>query len=791
MFFHILKKDLLKKKTMNIILMIFIMLSSMFLASSISNLKIVFTAVDHFIEAAKTPDFFILSTSDVDGDKISDFLFENSNVSDFYIQHMYSLANDQIKITKCQNDSTRTSYERSSSLGLSKIPTDSLKVYNDHYEPLILRNGEIAIPRLEAERNNLSLGDTLEITVGDIKKEFTVSYIIKDAVFGSSMMGFKRFFISDEDYSFFANDDLTMINVYSINCSDSTAFQSSYRSEQFNVISMVDRNSINYCYIMDMLVSTILILVSICLILIAFLILRFTISFTIQEDYRQIGIMKAIGLSDFGIRKLYLIKYLVIAVIGSVVGLILSFPFGSLILTQTGTSIEIESATSNIWINLGSSLLIILIVLAFCYQSTRKINKFSAIESIRSGSNGERYHSKNKILLHSKSKMSPSLYIALNDILSGFRKYIALTIIFIIGTLMILLPLSATNTMRSNEMFRSFSLVTSDACMDNDNSEVYVISKDNTQLLADMDSIKNDIEEKGYTSEVWAEIDYYVPVYTNNPDEKYSYFTFQSIGDAPDSYDLLEGEMPLLPNEIMITDKSAKEMQVGIGDHLHFCFSDSEEDFLITGIFQSLMNMGKGYRVSDSANLESDFLAGFMGIQVEINELSEAEAVQLLKDMYPEYKIRTNIEYTERFIGNITEQMDMLQLFIVLIVLIINCLITALMIKTMFTRDRTEIALLKSLGISNISIRKWQAGRILLILSFSVILGVIFSKILIPITIRPIFGIMGAAQMKIVVNPLENYVLYPLLLLFSTALISFLCTGEIREVQLQEINNQE
>ena len=55
--------------------------------------------------------------------------------------------------------------------------------------------------------------------------------------------------------------------------------------------------------------------VSICLILIAFMVLRFTIVFTLQEDYREIGIMKAIGLKDAGIKSVYLIKYLAIAVL--------------------------------------------------------------------------------------------------------------------------------------------------------------------------------------------------------------------------------------------------------------------------------------------------------------------------------------------------------------------------------------------------------------------------------------------------------------------------------------------
>ena len=77
-------------------------------------------------------------------------------------------------------------------------------------------------------------------------------------------------------------------------------------------------------YVMDMVMAGVLLFVSVCLILIAFLILRFTIVFTINEEYHDIGVMKAIGIKSRKIRSLYVIKYLAIALVGALVGAILS-----------------------------------------------------------------------------------------------------------------------------------------------------------------------------------------------------------------------------------------------------------------------------------------------------------------------------------------------------------------------------------------------------------------------------------------------------------------------------------
>lgn len=74
------------------------------------------------------------------------------------------------------------------------------------------------------------------------------------------------------------------------------------------------------CYVMDMIVAFTMLILSICLIIVSFVVLKFSITFTISEEFREIGVMKSIGISNFKIRSLYLTKYLVLAVVGAVVG---------------------------------------------------------------------------------------------------------------------------------------------------------------------------------------------------------------------------------------------------------------------------------------------------------------------------------------------------------------------------------------------------------------------------------------------------------------------------------------
>ena len=59
MYLSILKKDLKRKRTMNVILLVFIMLAAMFVSSSVNNIISVTSALDNYFEMADAPDYFI------------------------------------------------------------------------------------------------------------------------------------------------------------------------------------------------------------------------------------------------------------------------------------------------------------------------------------------------------------------------------------------------------------------------------------------------------------------------------------------------------------------------------------------------------------------------------------------------------------------------------------------------------------------------------------------------------------------------------------------------------------
>ena len=178
------------------------------------------------------------------------------------------------------------------------------------------------------------------------------------------------------------------------------------------------------------------------------------------HKFREIGVMKAIGIKNTKIRCLYLVKYLAMAVAGSTVGFFLSIPFSDTLLKNVSKTIVIQGENTFL-INLICSIVVVLIILLFCYACTGKVKKLSPIDTIRNGQTGERYNAKSVISL-SKTRGKPSFFMALNDILSAPKRFLSIIFTYILCMTIVLVLVTTANTLRSGELVNIFGLHESD-----------------------------------------------------------------------------------------------------------------------------------------------------------------------------------------------------------------------------------------------------------------------------------------------------------------------------------------
>jgi len=793
-FLKILKKDLKRKKAMNIILFLFMIIASMLIASSVNMLYTTTTALDNFKKVSNTVDNMILTYYDEENDKkMEEWATSSDKVKSISYDEMISVTADDITLPmQCKELS-----DNQNMFTLAKIPEKYNLVFNQNDEAFKLKAGEVAIPLLMKEKTGIKLGDKIKFKVYDCEKEFTVKHYVKEVTFGSELLGIKRIIISDIDYKdLYKTENKTTIKLWSIIKNQDATYEDvekDYSKTSINSIYAFNSSLVTFSYFMDLMTAAIMIVLSIFLILISFLILRFTIIFTIKEDYKEIGIMKAIGLKNKGIKSIYMAKYFALALVGGGIGFIASIPFASYLMDSISTHIMMKATRLNYVLSVISVVFIIFITVGFCYMCTRKINKLSAIDAIRQGSTGERFSVSRKLKLHKMQHISTPIYLALSDLIGGFKKFIILMITFILGTAIIIIPINLINTMSSSEVITLFGLPkTTDFFIGASSFLEKYMSSSIGDLAKDLSKIEQKAKDEGVNIKIYPEINFYSKIYADNPDEGKNIRSLQSFDFSTDNYAYLSGTAPKLENEIAISTKVAEYFEIGLGDTINCSIQDNTDQFIVTATYQSMNNTGYSVRLSEMHEFN---LKDSSGIQVfgEINDkdIDKEEVIKTLIDQFPELDIKSTSEYIGQNFGSSTEQLGMLKNIILVIVLGINFLITCLLVRMLITKEISEIAVLKSTGFKDKDIRKWQTARIAIILIISVMLGTLIANLTGDRLATIVFNMMGITQMKLLIEPLQVFVIYPIIILVVTMLAVLVSLGQVRKTNIWEINNQE
>lgn len=455
MLFRILKKDLKRKKVMNAILLCFILLATMFVASGISNVVSVMNGTDSYLDKAGIGDYVVISMGADSKATIDEILHEMESIRDYRIEPVVFGEKSNLK------DMHGEKLEAKNSVIYQSIEDSRLKFFDKENKQITqIKPGHAYATGDFMEKNHLQPGDKIRITHNSISFMVTLDGMAKDALLGSSMMGNSRFLFHREEIEKLLSDE-TIYNGYQGQISYIDLKDEAGVSEIASAISQAPgimfsgaRSLIKMCYVMDMIVAFTMLILSICLIIVSFVVLKFSITFTISEEFREIGVMKAIGISNFKIRSLYLTKYLMLAVIGAFVGFFMSIPFSDLLLRSVSSNMVLE-ADNHFLLSVLGAILVVIVILLYAFRCTKLVKKSSPIDAIRSGQTGERYKKKSSFRLV-KSHGSTGFFMAVNDVFSAPKRYMTIITTFFLCTLFVLVFVNVSSTMRSDTFITTF-----------------------------------------------------------------------------------------------------------------------------------------------------------------------------------------------------------------------------------------------------------------------------------------------------------------------------------------------
>ena len=773
MYLNILKRDLKRKKTMNVILLIFVMLSAMFMASSVNNIIAVTTGLDYFFEKANMSDFFVIEMAAEDTG-LQKAVEELDSVSGcrkepLLLGSRYDITFDGAGETAAGNSPLYCS-----------VDDAQLNYFNQNNEVIKeVEKGTVYITSSFASSNNIEIGDKLTITVGESKVELEYMGKAKDALLGSNFLGNSRFIMSDEDFQHLNKDEAAKSlagHIYYIDTTDISEVKAAigeFKGVTLNESVATMKNT----YLLDMIVAALLLVVGVFLIIVSFVVLKHTIGFTIAEEFREIGVMKAIGMKNSSIRTLYLIKYFAITVVGSALGFILSIPFSDMMLKSVSESMYFESE-NNLFVGLLCSLLVVGLTAVFCWSSTSKIKKLTPVDAVRNGQTGERFRKKS--LMHlSKSKLSSGAFLAANDIVSAPKKYSVITAVFAILIMLVMVLANTTNTLKSENTLTLIGCIASDA---------YILSEPKSMEEVEEILVENDMpgtvrEEKVYS--LGAIIG----------DEKTTLsFQYSADTNAAD-YVYGEGVAPENKNEIALSFLTAKEFNVGIGDEITLVVDGEEKICMVTALHQTMNMMGKVNRLHQDFDVSSFESTSSLGYQIDFDEeLTKEELndrIEKLKDIFGEEDVKNSDEMARDTLGA-AETMEAIKNLTLVIVLLIVTLVAVLMERSFISSEKSEIALMKAIGFLNKSIIWHHTLRFGIV---ALVASLIAAALCLPVThlaIDPIFRMMGAiAGVSYEIVPFEIFVLYPVIIVAVTIVSAFFTSIYTNTIKSSDASNIE
>lgn len=768
MYRRIILNDIIKNKAITLIIMLFITAATMLTSLAVILVINLSGAIDTLMIQAKTPHFMQMHSGEIDHLRLTDFAEKNPNVSDFQVLEFLNLDGTQIIIN---GNSLIDSVQDNGLCYQSESFDLLLDLDSNAIEP---SNGEIYLPIFYLKDGTAKLYDKITIC----GKEFTVAGFLRDSQMNSLLATSKRFLISEDEYNSLREfGSVEYLIEFRLNdLSHLTSFEADYIAAGLEangpVITYPLFKTMNG--LSDGLMIGVILLISVLVVIIGLMCIRFTLLAKIEEDYREIGVMKAIGLRISDIKKIYLAQYTAIALIGCILGYALSFLFKDILLENIRLYMG-ESANAYLGGLLGiiGVVIIFLIIIAYINNILKRFKKISPAQALHFGISNEQSSGGKYFKLSKNNMLDPNMFLGLKDVLTRKKLYITMLIVLVLSTFIMILPQNMYNTISHEGFFKYMGIGDCDIIINiqqTDNipqkAEVIRYSMENDQGISQYAILTT----KGFTMKIPNESDKFIKI---------------DLGDHsifPVNYS--KGKAPERKNEIALSTINADDLEKDIGDTISIVVDGEVKELKICGLYSDITNGGKTAKATFTDKSE-DIL--YCAIAVEVLDKSTiTDAVSKYANKYDFAKVLSVDKYIDQMFGQTKTAIGTASIVAVIVAIVIIVLVTLLFMRLLLAKDKYSIAVTKAFGFTSLDIKIQYIWRSVFVLTIGIVFGVILSNTLGELLARMVISTFGASTFEITVNPLLSYFVYPLIMISAVLIATILGTLDASKIKISQ-----
>ncbi len=803
MFFRILKNDLRHKKGLNIVLFFFMISAAALVFASAVMIYSRITGNDYTREICHISDLTVFFPHHTDNkneqaEQFTAMLDNDQDVLRYSTDEVIKISQKLITFPEHDNINPDLSFRN---MYLTKIPYTNDLLFDTNDQPVWIENGKIGVP-IDLNKT-LSIGDQVHITTysGNVY-EFTVQCFLKQGVAIDNFGG--RFVFSDADFELLAENFPVMLDKLGISFNLDYDGVVDITKEYIDYIidnkvkctvsgSAADEYSANT--IIPLVISFALILISVFMILIIFMTIRFTMLSALKEDEKEIGIMSAIGIDSFSFKWLLTAKYIALAVSGGLIGIVIGFPISKIMLITFNTNNIFPSFINQILIGSLSVLGIVLLIILFSLRIMRRIDKISVIDAIHGENRGERFNKSTFISLEKCKRIPVPLFLAANDVVSRLKRYIFMIISYALGIFIILTVFNLKNTVISEEFEHYFNYVHMDFDYDVTSKHYNELQRRASAKNVSLAELLNtEMRENNIPAEI-------IFMKTSDAyclhDDRKIYFEVGYDSDYINQFRIREGgTMAKLPNEAVMSYYTASKLGIQVGDYVEFYMTEYNDDkvsskyvprkLLITG-FYDLMESGTPYILLPEEHKELYYYSSKV-ISNQIHSEDKEQVISQMKDLFGEDFIISGDEVIKEFTQPFDTIFDLMEKVLGTAAVIVSVLITYLYLNIFLTEETNETALLKSLGFSDFTLKIRQLLRLLILAVLSVIIGIILFRTVGTYGVKMIFESLELSGFTYLHEIPVTYFFIPLLFLSAIMATAVVKVQSIDKTNAKDIS---
>lgn len=574
---------------------------------------------------------------------------------------------------------------------------------------------------------DVEIGDSIqfELSRKDGIYSLTVAGYFADGFMGSSMIDMKSFLVNRDDYAAMqeivhaaADVDVlgregAMLHIFQNRQSPLSvmdfhkAIQEGSEVSLFTEFSYRQESILNYMLLLQDILAGFLIAFSAVLFLVCMIVTGHSLSAVVEQDKKDIAVLKALGMPGEGTRNVYFLLYGGVILTGMLFGLLFAERIADILarglVTSTGMLVSVKLPFLLCFLLL---MAFILIFAVFLILRTRKILTVAPMETIRETAGGKQVQKAKNTEIRQRFL---EWDIALRELRFKKKNYIALFLIaaFLAVFLAVIGRMGTWLGPNGEGLMNAFSVADHDLGVQPFNRDV------------PMDEIERVIE---WYSPIRERYELAMESVTVNGQE----YEANVLNDT-EWFHILSGRV-CDGESILITDTVANELQLSIGDTVKVAANGRSCDYQVSGIYQCANGMGSNIGMSMEGYSKIGDITGYIWCYHYILENGNMRdfAMHYLQEHYRGTSVHTN---SWSGLDGIVFLMHILILALYLIASVFILVSVALISGKLLQAETGDMAVYKSMGLSTGRLRRSFALRFLTVAAAGTAAGILLSAL--------------------------------------------------------------